>query len=57
MAEKRHYSRVNFPLSAVLRTPKGPVKGEILDIGPGGAPPKLYPPGSPYFPMQNWLKI
>ena len=35
--ERRHYSRVNSPLSVVLQTSQGPVNGEIWDIGPGGA--------------------
>jgi PilZ domain len=35
--ERRHYSRVNSPLSVVLHTSQGPVNGEIWDIGPGGA--------------------
>lgn len=35
--ERRHYSRVNVPLSVVVHTSQGPVNGEIWDIGPGGA--------------------
>lgn len=35
--ERRHYSRVNVPLSVVVHTSQGPVNGETWDIGPGGA--------------------
>lgn len=34
---RRKYSRVNVPLSVVLHTSRGTVKGEIWDIGPAGA--------------------
>jgi len=35
--DRRYYSRVNVPLAVVLHTSQGLVRGEIWDIGPGGA--------------------